>query len=303
MPILVLLIKHFLSMRGLNEPYVGGLGSFSVTCLVISMLQLLPSIRSGCIDPRLHLGVMLLEFLELYGKNFNTDNVGIRVDEEAPGYFSKKGVFDTAMSKPFQLVIQDPNDPKNDVSKSSYAIRLILSTFSDAYDSLIGQMTVLDRLPFSGRVGRSILSVIIGGDYGDVERQRARMKQVYISKIGNLEGAEAVLKEMVEQEEAEKAKKLSEGKTKAKRKKPVEKEQAGEGKNGQRKGNGEPREKVAKQMRGDVGENAPRKEKTTRRERNKERKAKFERKLAAEMQGEATESKGTKARPDVVVID
>ncbi|KAI6715221.1 hypothetical protein JHW43_002198 [Diplocarpon mali] len=34
MPILVTFIKHFLAMRGLNEPVNGGIGGFSVTCLV-----------------------------------------------------------------------------------------------------------------------------------------------------------------------------------------------------------------------------------------------------------------------------
>lgn len=212
MPILVLLIKHFLAMRGLNEPYIGGLGSFSVTCLVISLLQLLPSVRSGRIDPRLHLGVILLEFLELYGKNFNTEVVGIRVDEDAPGYFLKKGVFNVNdnLVKPHQLAIQDPNDPTNDVSKSSYAIRLILSCFAEAYDELIIQMSLLDRLPFSQRVGRSILGVIIGGNYYYTERQRARIQEVYRSEIGPLEGAEATLRVWEAEETVRKAK-LEEG--------------------------------------------------------------------------------------------
>lgn len=228
MPILVLLIKHYLSIRGLNEPYVGGLGSFSVTCLVISLLQLLPSVRSGRIDPRLHLGVMLLEFLELYGKNFNTEIVGIRVDEDAPGYFLKAGVFEVKehLIKPYQLVIQDPNNPSNDVSKSSYGIRLILSCFSDAYDALVAQMTLLDGLPFSERIGRSILGVIIGGNYSYAERQRNKMREVYRSKIGALEDAEAMQQAWKSGEKARKAKAEAEGKA---RRAQVE---AGRGSNG-----------------------------------------------------------------------
>lgn len=201
MPILVLLVKHYLSIRGLNEPYSGGLGSFSVTCLVISLLQLLPSVRSGRIDPRLHLGVMLLEFFELYGKNFNTEVVGIRVDEDAPGYFRKQDISDTQrLTKPYQLVIQDPNNPINDVSRSSHAIRLILTCFSDAYDELVAQMTLLDRLPFSKRIGRSILGVIIGGNYSYADRQRARMQEVYVTKIGPLRHADAMEKAWKDEE-------------------------------------------------------------------------------------------------------
>lgn len=36
---LVLVIKAFLSQRGMNEVYSGGLGSYSVICLVVSFLQ------------------------------------------------------------------------------------------------------------------------------------------------------------------------------------------------------------------------------------------------------------------------
>ena len=43
-PILVTIIKQFLMMRGLNEVATGGLGGFSVTCLMISMLQNLPRV-------------------------------------------------------------------------------------------------------------------------------------------------------------------------------------------------------------------------------------------------------------------
>ena len=53
MPILVTLIKQFLCMRGLNEPVNGGIGGFTVTCLV-SLLgsQHLPQVQSGNMKPR-----------------------------------------------------------------------------------------------------------------------------------------------------------------------------------------------------------------------------------------------------------
>ncbi|KAI5850323.1 hypothetical protein DFP73DRAFT_472666 [Morchella snyderi] len=188
MPVLVVLIKHFLSIRGLNEPYQGGLGSFSVTCMVISMLQLLPSVRSGAVDPRLHLGVMLLEFLELYGKNINTSVVGIRVDDNAPGYFRKTGAFNVNPNhKTWQLCIQDPHDPENDVAKSSYQISLILQCFADAYDALVKQMALLDSLPFEKRTGRSILGVIIGANYRNISSMRETLKHVYRQKYGSLD--------------------------------------------------------------------------------------------------------------------
>lgn len=71
MPILVTVLKHFLLMRGLNEPVNGGIGGFSVICLVVSMLQLMPQVQSRSLIPEHHLGEMLLEFLDLYGRTFD----------------------------------------------------------------------------------------------------------------------------------------------------------------------------------------------------------------------------------------
>lgn len=87
MPIIVTLIKQFLLMRGLNEVVNGGLGGFSVTCLVTSLLQNLPRIQSGELIPEQHLGEILIEFLDLYGNRLDTTRTGITMNP--PGYFDK----------------------------------------------------------------------------------------------------------------------------------------------------------------------------------------------------------------------
>lgn len=93
MPILVTLIKHFLLMRGLNEPVNGGLGGFTVICLVVSMLQLMPQVQSGTLIPEHHLGEMLLEFFDLYGRQFNHELNAISLTSPV-GYIPKvRGLF------------------------------------------------------------------------------------------------------------------------------------------------------------------------------------------------------------------
>lgn len=87
MPVLVTLIKHFLMMRALNEPVNGGIGGFSVICLVVSMLQMNPQVQSRNLVPEHHLGQMLLEFFDLYGNRFNYETTAIRLSP--PGYVSK----------------------------------------------------------------------------------------------------------------------------------------------------------------------------------------------------------------------
>ena len=87
MPILVTLIKHLLARRGLNEPVNGGIGGFSVTCLVTSLLQHMPQVQSGNMIPEHHLGEILMEFLDLYGNQFNWETTAIELNP--PGYISK----------------------------------------------------------------------------------------------------------------------------------------------------------------------------------------------------------------------
>ncbi len=80
MPALVTLVKHFLLMRGLNEPVNGGIGGFSVICLVVSMLQMMPEVQSGNLDTRHHLGQLLLHFFDLYGNKFSYQTVAISMN-------------------------------------------------------------------------------------------------------------------------------------------------------------------------------------------------------------------------------
>jgi non-canonical poly(A) RNA polymerase PAPD5/7 len=84
---LVAVIKQFLMMRNLNEVFLGGLGGFSITCLVMSLFQHHPAIQSGKMRPEHHLGQLLIEFFDLYGNKFNMDTTGITL--KPPGYFPK----------------------------------------------------------------------------------------------------------------------------------------------------------------------------------------------------------------------
>jgi len=91
MPIIVTIIKHFLAMRGLNEPVNGGIGGFSVICLVQSLLEMLPNAgrdeNAAQMVPEHHLGEILMEFFQLYGINFNWETTAIQLNPHA--YVSK----------------------------------------------------------------------------------------------------------------------------------------------------------------------------------------------------------------------
>ncbi|KAF9014210.1 hypothetical protein BDQ17DRAFT_1386693 [Cyathus striatus] len=107
---LVMITKAFLGQRSMNEVFTGGLGSYSIVCLAVSFLQMHPKIRRGEIDAEKNLGVLVMEFFELYGCYFNYDEVGISL-RNGGTYFPKRerGWFE--YHKRGLLSIEDPADP------------------------------------------------------------------------------------------------------------------------------------------------------------------------------------------------
>ncbi|QLQ80869.1 hypothetical protein HG537_0E02240 [Torulaspora globosa] len=159
---LVLIVKQFLHSRRLNNVHTGGLGGFSIICLVYSFLHLHPRLVTGEIDPRDNLGVLLIDLFELYGKNFGYDDVGITVQDGHPAYIPKREWRDLQPGRnPFTLAIQDPGDPTNNISRGSFNLRDIKKSFAGAFDLLTDRCFELDMATFKDRVGRSILGNVI----------------------------------------------------------------------------------------------------------------------------------------------
>ncbi|KAK6505979.1 hypothetical protein TWF506_010906 [Arthrobotrys conoides] len=184
MPKLALLLKQFLAIRGINEPFNGGLGSFSLICMIVSMLQLMPEASSGNWHEgeNVALGRALMEFLDLYGSKFNTETTGIKVRQ--PGYFkkSKRREFFNP-GKPYLLAIEDPNDPTNNISKASYRILDIQKQFHETYHRLSSRMNELHDMPFDLRKYESILAPVVGKfDYTPIIKQRQIMQQVFLNR-------------------------------------------------------------------------------------------------------------------------
>ncbi|KAL8792861.1 MAG: hypothetical protein Q9195_004591 [Heterodermia aff. obscurata] len=181
MPILVTVIKQFLMMRGLNDVATGGLGGFSVTCLVTSLLQNMPRIQIGEVVPEQHLGEMLIEFLDLYGNQLDISRTGITMNP--PGYFDKmawlrsRAVYQA--NKADRLAIIDPNTPENDISGGSKNISLIFDRFSKAHEEIMIAMKDPTRV--------SLLDWMLGGDYENFTWQRDHLRDLYERKWGPIE--------------------------------------------------------------------------------------------------------------------
>ncbi|XP_035376851.1 terminal nucleotidyltransferase 4B [Electrophorus electricus] len=132
LPYLVLVLKQFLLQRELNEVFTGGIGSYSLFLMAVSFLQL--HYREDASSPNSNMGVLLIEFFELYGRHFNYLKTGIRI-KDGGSYVAKdevlKGMLDGY--RPSMLYIEDPLQPGNDVGRSSYGAMQVKQAFDYAY--------------------------------------------------------------------------------------------------------------------------------------------------------------------------
>ncbi|POS83513.1 hypothetical protein EPUL_004710, partial [Erysiphe pulchra] len=174
MPIIVTLIKQFLFMRGLDQPVNGGIGGFSITCLVVSLLQHMPQTRSRPIIPEHNLGEVLLEFFDLYGNKFDTVKHAISVNPAC--YLSKCDLNQAYKKRLDKFCIIDPNNPDNDIAGGSRNSMAIKRAFQFAYEDLRQRMIELQKkLDNNKRRPQSILSCIIGGNYSSFNLQREHL--------------------------------------------------------------------------------------------------------------------------------
>ncbi|GAB7364570.1 hypothetical protein MBLNU230_g5377t1 [Neophaeotheca triangularis] len=172
MPVIVVLIKQLLAMRGRDEVFTGGLGGFSVICLVVSMLQHQPEVQAKSMKLDEHYGELLIQFLDLYGNRIDIRECGIRMNP--PEYFSK-----TRNPHPSQrltgLTIIDPNRADNDISGGSREINAVLDIFKSAHSAILRR---LDEIARGEDVGESVLACMWGGNYVRFDTQRSKLDRL-----------------------------------------------------------------------------------------------------------------------------
>ncbi|XP_010894882.1 terminal nucleotidyltransferase 4B isoform X2 [Esox lucius] len=158
LPKLVLVLKQFLLQRDLNEVFTGGIGSYSLFLMAVSFMQL--HYREDACSPNANLGVLLIEFFELYGRNFNYMKTGIRIKDG--GSYVAKEEFQKSndLYRPSMLFIEDPLAPENDVGRSSYGVLQVRQAFDYAYVVLNHAVSPLAKYYPNNKV-ESILGRII----------------------------------------------------------------------------------------------------------------------------------------------
>ncbi|XP_053669250.1 terminal nucleotidyltransferase 4B [Anopheles marshallii] len=138
---LVLVLKQFLLQRDLNEVFTGGISSYSLILMCISFLQQHHQKPNACSN----LGVLLIEFFELYGRKFNYMKIGISVKS---GRYIPKEELQREMidgHRPSLLCIEDPLTPGNDIGRSSYGALHVKQAFEYAYIVLVQAVLPLDK--------------------------------------------------------------------------------------------------------------------------------------------------------------
>ncbi|XP_023133349.2 terminal nucleotidyltransferase 4A-like [Amphiprion ocellaris] len=144
LPPLIFVLKQFLLQRDLNEVFTGGISSYSLILMAISFLQLHPRIDTR--RSNINLGILLIEFFELYGRDFNYMKMGIRV-KNGGAYLSKEEMAKAMENgnRPSMLCIEDPLQPGNDVGRSSYGVLQVKQVFDFAYMVLSHGVSPLAR--------------------------------------------------------------------------------------------------------------------------------------------------------------
>ncbi|XP_071592811.1 terminal nucleotidyltransferase 4A isoform X3 [Heliangelus exortis] len=180
LPYLILVLKQFLLQRDLNEVFTGGISSYSLILMAISFLQLHPRIDARRADE--NLGMLLIEFFELYGRNFNYLKTGIRI-KNGGAYIAKDEIMKVMTNgyRPSMLCIEDPLLPGNDVGRSSYGAMQVKQVFDYAYIVLSHAVSPLAR-SYPNRDSESTLGRIIKVTQ-EVIDYRAWIKKKWGSKI------------------------------------------------------------------------------------------------------------------------
>ncbi|XP_034472209.1 non-canonical poly(A) RNA polymerase protein Trf4-1-like [Drosophila innubila] len=118
---LVMILKQFLQQRGLNEVFTGGISSYSLIIMCVSFMKL----HSRNFNGKTNIGVLILEFFELYGLQFNYSQIEISIANGCA--HTKRGNWLSP------LCIPDPLQPGNDLGRGSFSIVAIKQAFRYAY--------------------------------------------------------------------------------------------------------------------------------------------------------------------------
>ncbi|XP_052858970.1 inactive non-canonical poly(A) RNA polymerase protein Trf4-2 [Drosophila gunungcola] len=159
LPKLVMVLKHFLQLQGLNEVYSsGGVSSYALTLMVISFLQQQKRSNKRYASNN-KLALLLLQFLDYYGRKFDFFKYGISVLGNG-GCVEKERLRSALGENNWQSVlsIEDPVTPTNDIGRSSWQALHVMQGFEAAFLKL-SKLVDSDSSKIVGPILASIVEV------------------------------------------------------------------------------------------------------------------------------------------------
>jgi DNA polymerase sigma len=122
---LTLVLKKFLALRNMNQPYQGGLNSYGLIILIVTFLNLqLADFYSK--EGALSFARVLKGFLFYFGKQFDSNFNIISEQQQIVHEINYSSI----------LVIRDPLNPLNNIGKSTFNFENIRAEFVKAHDEI-----------------------------------------------------------------------------------------------------------------------------------------------------------------------
>ncbi|KAF4550968.1 Nucleotidyltransferase domain-containing protein [Elsinoe fawcettii] len=176
LPHIVYPIKHLLATRHLNDVSTGGLGGFSIICLIVFRLHDLGLDHSPqwLLD---NLDYALMDVLDWYGNKFDYRMKGL--DMLGMREISKFAFRGDRRPQPGRLLIVDPNNSANDVSGGTSKIPQIFRLFQDLHKRLGSQLSMARAMYQDTRQKSCILRCMLDSGFDAYHYQRERLRKKY----------------------------------------------------------------------------------------------------------------------------
>lgn len=170
--LLVMVVRRFLRVYDLHEVFHGGIGGFATICMVHAFLRNHSTFGDKQFEAVRNVGVLLLEFFTFYGTQFDNLNNAV----VCTGNCEPKRV------KPVEnsgIMIIDPNDANNNISKGSRNYASVKQCFAKAADILRVELYKNAELPLSERQNHSFLKPVLKSQSSDFGRGFASLDALF----------------------------------------------------------------------------------------------------------------------------
>ncbi|KAL0443527.1 UNVERIFIED_CONTAM: Terminal nucleotidyltransferase 4A [Sesamum latifolium] len=154
--------------------YTGGIGSYALLSMLIAMLRAHQDREDS---PEHNLGVLLVNFFDMYGCKLNTVDVGVSCNGGGI-FFQKSSKGFTVDGRPSLIAIEDPQAADNDIGKNSFNYYQARSAFAMAFTALTNAKAITRLGP-----NRSILGAIIRPDAVLLERKGGSTGKVTFNNL------------------------------------------------------------------------------------------------------------------------